>query len=315
MTAATHYKPEVYSKSGEISQHERGVQAQYDTAEKRAFYAQVMGDGTSNIHFGKWDDDIDVTQEGAYGKASDAMTDYMFALATDLLARNSSTLSYVDLGSGTGGAAIRLLSAHPSLTATCLNLCEAQNATAQQDAVAAGVADRFTVRTGSYDQAQAMLLPENNKQPGLFDVCFSQDAFVHSFSKVRTYEQALAVTKPGGVFVFCDLMCGDGPDVSEDELATFAATNMVNDWLSPAQNVKACEQAGWQDVVFIDMTVDIKKSFQLMGQKVTRLIESGAAKDIDPVLLDTYRQNLAARVGQVDRGVFSWGVIHARKAE
>ena len=58
-------------------------------------------------------------------------------------------------------------------------------------------------------------------------------------------------------------MCGDGPGVSEEELATFAQTNMVNDFLNPADNVKACEAAGWTEVKYIDMTADIKTSFEL----------------------------------------------------
>ena len=37
--------PEIYGKSGDISKHLDGVKKQYDTAEKRDFYAQVMGDG------------------------------------------------------------------------------------------------------------------------------------------------------------------------------------------------------------------------------------------------------------------------------
>ena len=113
--------------------------------------------------------------------------------------------------------------------------------------------------------------------------------------------------------MFCDLMCGTGPGVSDDELKTFAQTNMVNDWLSPEQNVKAAEEAGWTDVTFVNLTDDIKKSFMLMGKKVEKMIATDAAKDIDPVLLSTYQKNLANRVTQVDRGVFEWGVIHGRK--
>ena len=39
------------------------------------------------------------------------------------------------------------------------------------------------------------------------------------------------MTKPGGFLVLCDLHCGDGPDVSAEELHTFAETNMVIDVL------------------------------------------------------------------------------------
>jgi len=310
MTSATtmtseNVNPEIYAKSGDMNKHLEGVKKQYDTQEKRAFYQSVMGDGTANIHFGKWDN-IDLETEGAYGRASEQMTDYMYNLATTLLGRSSSsTISYVDLGSGTGGAAVRLLQKHPSLQATCLNLCPEQNATAQTSANDNGVADRFQVHTGTYEEAP---LPDST-----YDISFSQDAFVHAFSKVKTYSEALRLTKPGGIFIFCDLMCGNGPDVSDDELATFAATNMVNDWLTPKANVKACEQAGWKEVKYIDLTSDIRISFQLMLKKVQAMIARGG-DGIDMVLLKTYEENLTKRVTQVDRGVFQWGVIHAKKS-
>jgi len=281
-----------------------GVKAQYDTKEKLEFYAQVMGDGTANIHFGKWDG-VDLEQEGAYGKASEQMTDYMFDLATKLQGGDGK-ISYVDLGSGTGAAALRLCQKHDSIEkATCLNLCDEQNALATKRAEEEGLSERITVVGGTYEEAPF--------EVDSFDVAFSQDAFVHAFSKAKTFGEALRITKPGGVFIFCDLMCGNGEGVSEEELATFAATNMVNDWLSPEENVKACQKAGWEDVTFVDLTADIRISFQLMLKKVEKIIESGNPAKIDDVLLESYRKNLANRIVQVDRGVFKWGVVHAKK--
>jgi len=54
-TVAVQVDQEIYGKSGDLDKHMEGVKAQYDTKEKLEFYAQVMGDGTANIHFGKWD--------------------------------------------------------------------------------------------------------------------------------------------------------------------------------------------------------------------------------------------------------------------
>jgi len=258
---------------------------------------------------GKWND-IDLEQEGAYGKASEQMTDYMFDVALTLIPeerKTASDLSYVDLGSGTGAAALRLTANHAFVAkAACLNLCDEQNALAASRAKEQGLGERIRVETGTYEDCS--MFNENE-----FDLAFSQDAFVHAFSKEKAYSEALRIVKPGGAFILCDLMCGDGPGVSEDELATFAQTNMVNDWLSPEKNVKAAEAAGWTDVTFVDLTADIRISFQLMLKKVDKMVAAGA-DNIDPVLLTTYKENLARRVTQVDRGVFKWGVIHAKKA-
>lgn len=300
--------PEIYGKSGDQDKHLEGVKKQYDTAEKLEFYAEVMGDGTANIHFGKWDG-VDLEEEGAYGKASEQMTDYMFDLATTLVPADrltSKDFKYVDLGSGTGAAALRLVEIRDIIaTAACLNLCDEQNALATSRAQEKGFSDRIRVETGTYEDVHMFSTDE-------FDFAFSQDAFVHAFSKLKAYQEALKIVRPGGAFIFCDLMCGDGPDVSEDELATFAQTNMVNDWLSPDANVKVATEAGWKDVTFVDMTADIRISFQLMGKKVDKMMVDGTK--IDPVLLTTYKENLARRITQVDRGVFKWGIIHAKKA-
>lgn len=299
---------EIYQKTGDHEKHLEGIKKQYDTSEKLEFYAEVMGDGGNGIHFGKWDD-IDLDQEGAYRKASEKMTDYMFELAVKLLPTERQTakdFTYVDLGSGTGAAALRITENHDYVNkAACLNLCEEQNAMAKKLAAEKGLEDRIRVETGTYEDVH--MFTENE-----FDLAFSQDAFVHAFSKLKAYQEALKIVKPGGAFVFCDLMRGNGPDVSEEELATFAQTNMVADWVSPEENVKVAEQAGWKDVTFVDLTPDIRISFQLMGKKVDKMIADGT--DIDPVLLKTYKENLGRRVTQVDRGVFKWGVIHAKKA-
>lgn len=305
---AAEVDPNIYGKSGDISKHVEGVKAQYDTKEKLEFYAQVMGDGTANIHFGKWDG-VDLDEDGAYGKASEQMTDYMFDLATQLKggSEGGNKVSYVDLGSGTGAAALRLCQKHDSIEkATCLNLCDEQNALATKCAADLGLGERITVVTGTYEEAPF--------EANSFDIAFSQDAFVHAFSKAKTFGEALRITKAGGVFIFCDLMCGSGEGVSDEELATFAATNMVNDWLSPEENVKACEEAGWTDVTFVDLTADIRISFQLMLKKVEKIIiDEGNPAKIDEKLLNSYKQNLANRIVQVDRGVFKWGVVHAKK--
>lgn len=289
-----------------------------------------MGDGTANIHFGKWDN-VDLEEEGAYGNASEQMTDYMFDVATGLLGDDGGvgaeekTIKYVDLGSGTGAAALRLCQKHDVIAkATCLNLCEEQNALARKCASDLGLEDRIAVVTGMCSRMQywhCLRIPielfsshiskticcytgtyeSAPFEANSFDIAFSQDAFVHAFSKVGTFREALRVTKPGGVLVFCDLMCGSGDGVSEEELATFAATNMVNDWLSPDLNVRACQEAGWTDVKFVDLTLDIRISFQLMLKKVEKIIQDGNPAKIDEKLLDSYKKNLANRIVQVDR--------------
>ncbi|CAB9503868.1 Glyoxylate/hydroxypyruvate reductase B [Seminavis robusta] len=275
---------------------------------KLKFYAQVMGDASEQIHFGKWNN-IDESQPDAYGKASEAMTDYMFDLAKSLLPHrvDENDFTYVDLGSGTGAAAIRLCEHNPFiLQATCLNLCHAQNMKAMQRAKEAGLGNRLEIVDGSFED-----VPTAND---VFDLAFSQDAFIHSVSKKRTFAEAYRIVKPGGALVFCDLMNGADPDVSVEEHYNFTKSNVVNDWLTPEENMQACRDAGWRDVQWVDLTTDIRISFQRMLKKVTFALEHGhAISNSDRVQLMDYRDSIFTRITQIDRGLFKWAVIHARK--
>lgn len=139
-------------------------------------------------------------------------------------------------------------------------------------------------------------------------------AFIHAVSKSKAYSEAYRVTKPGGAFVFCDLVCGNDPDLTVQELAQFAEKNRINDWLNPSQTIKTCTEAGWSDVKFIDLSTDLRISFQLMLKKVTFVLEHGdTGSSSSRVLLMNYRDSICRRITQIERGVFLWGVFHCRK--
>jgi len=276
---------------------------------KLKFYSNVLGDNSTFIHYGKWDG-LDTDQPGAYGRASEAMTDYMYKLSMGLLPHRAecSDFRYVDLGSGTGASAIHLAERH-SLTitsATCINVCHEQNINANERAAELNLTDKINVVDASFDETPC---PSNH-----YDLAFSQDAFIHAVSKEKAFKEAYRVTKPGGAFVFCDLVCGNDPDLTVQELAQFAEKNRINDWLNPNQIVKTCSDAGWADVKFTDLSTDLRISFQLMLKKVTFVLEHGDTGTTSArVLLMNYRDSICRRITQIERGVFKWGVFHARK--
>ncbi|KAK1739142.1 formate dehydrogenase [Skeletonema marinoi] len=276
---------------------------------KLKFYSNVLGDNSTFIHYGKWDG-LDQDQPGAYGRASEAMTDYMYNLSMSLLPHrmDSNDVNYIDLGSGTGASAIHLVQKHSATIskATCLNLCKEQNDMAIDTAAEMDMTDRIDVVEASFEE-----IPFKENQ---YDLAFSQDAFIHALTKKKVYAEAYRVTKPGGAFVFCDLMCGDNPDLTVQELAQFAERNRINDWLNPSQVIKTCEEVGFKDVKFINLTTDLRISFQLMLKKVTFVLEHGDSHpNSSRVLLMNYRDSICRRITQIERGVFKWGVIHARK--
>mmetsp|Transcript_15308 Transcript_15308/g.32913 ORF Transcript_15308/g.32913 Transcript_15308/m.32913 type:complete len:909 (-) Transcript_15308:88-2814(-) len=276
---------------------------------KLKFYSNVLGDNSTFIHYGKWDG-LDTDQPGAYGRASEAMTDYMYKLSMGLLPHRaeSNDFNYVDLGSGTGASAIHLAAKH-SLTissATCINVCHEQNVDAIERATERNVSEKINVVDASFDETPC---PSNH-----YDLAFSQDAYIHAVSKEKAFAEAYRVTKPGGAFVFCDLVCGNDPDLTVQELAQFAERNRINDWLNPNQIVKTCSEVGWADVTFVDLSTDLRISFQLMLKKVTFVLEHGdTGTSSSRVLLMNYRDSICRRITQIERGVFKWGVFHARK--
>mmetsp|Transcript_12624 Transcript_12624/g.30988 ORF Transcript_12624/g.30988 Transcript_12624/m.30988 type:complete len:1158 (+) Transcript_12624:43-3516(+) len=285
--------------------HETKVGKQYNTDDNRQFYADVMG-STDNIHFGLWDG-VDLDEDGAYEKATENLSEWMWAQAMQLCTvPDDKPLKYVDLGAGTGAAARLICKKNERVSSTCLNLCRNQNRENRQKVAAEVLKERVEVVDGTFDR-----LPD--RWTGLYDGCYSQDAFVHAYSKEQALAEALRVTKGGGWLILSDLHCGEGPSVSGEELHSFAQTNMANDWQTPEQMVATAKRAGWSGAKFIDLTAHIKLSFQLMLKKVARVIASGEYRGANLELLETYRMNFARRVRQVEQGVFRWGALTARK--
>ena len=288
--------------------HLENVVQQYDTEEKRRFYSQVMGDGTNNIHFGLWDG-IDLAAVGSFGYASEKITQWMWEKAASMCPAhrtNARTIRYIDLGAGTGCAARWICGQDLRVKAKCVNICRNQNRENRTLSDEAGLGSQITVETGSFERLAS-------EYANHFDGCFSQDSFIHAFNKDHAFAEAYRVTKGGGWFVSSDLMCGEGNDITDDELHSFGETNTVKDWATPSAVCKTMKSVGWCNVEFVDMSSHIKISFKRMLDKVDEMIENPTDPLLNIKLLNTYKINLTRRIGQMDRKVFRWGIVIARK--
>lgn len=292
--------------------HERTVIKKYETDEKRQFYCEVMGDDTDNIHFGIWDG-IDVEEESALGKASANMTKWMWREAMRVgpprlstqTSKDKQSIQYIDLGSGTGSASRLITELYTGVTSTCLNLCPNQNEENRRIVESLGLKSCIEVVDGTYEQ-----MPEN--WTSRFDGCFSQDAFMHAFSKKQALLEAYRVTKGGGWLVFSDMHSGIGFNLSEEERRSFAETNLVVDKRTSEEVVNIANNVGWVKVRFVDLSSHMRISFILMLGKIEKMISSGKHHGIEQLLM-TYKRIFNERISQVDNGVFNWGVITARK--
>jgi len=107
-----------------------------------------MGDGTNNIHFGKWDG-VDALAPGAYGMASMQMTDWMWEKAIEKIdGPDVKSIHYVDLGAGNGSAARSICKGDKRVHATCINLTPSQNHENTQRSEKEGFLAKIAVHEG-----------------------------------------------------------------------------------------------------------------------------------------------------------------------
>ncbi|GAX26208.1 hypothetical protein FisN_16Lh025 [Fistulifera solaris] len=224
------------------------------------------------------------------------MTDYMYYdLAMTLIPahrRTAPNYQCIDLGSGTGASAIRIASSTTNQKGkvVCLNVCPQQNRIAQHNVTKSNLHNQIQIVEGDFEQVP---FPDH-----AFDLAFSQDAFIHAQSKIQAFREAFRLVRQGGAFVFCDVMAG--PTTTDDQVEQFAQDNAIPDLLRPEQAMQAMRQAGWKDVHCLNVTKDMRISFQLMLQKVLASLETHK-HDCD--LLEQYCQQIQRRIEQIDRGL------------
>ncbi len=272
---------------------------------KLKLYSQILHDDENNIHFGKWDH-VSLQEKDAYSQAAHQMTDYMYDnLAMTLIPehrRTAPNYQYIDLGSGTGASAIRITSSTTNKRGkvVCLNVCPQQNRIAQRNVTKSNLHNQIQIVEGDFEQVP---FPDH-----AFDLAFSQDAFIHAQSKIQAFREAFRLVRQGGAFVFCDVMAG--PKTTDEQVEQFAQDNAIPDLLRPEQAMQALQQAGWKEVHCLNVTKDMRISFQLMLQKVMASLETHKH---DRDLLKQYCQQIHRRIEQIDCGLIQWCVFYARK--
>jgi len=291
--------------------HLDDIVQQYDTEDKRKFYSMVLADEVEDIG------GLKLGLGTIIHNSSDSMTQWMWSKSRSMCPafRALSTASqggkkkkhvyYIDLGAGNGAAARWICNQDSHLHVKCINISPQQNAENRHLSDEQGLGGQVSIETSSFER-----LP--SEYSCLFDGCISQDAFIHAYNKIHALSEAFRVTKGGGWLMVSDLMCGEA-DVSAEELRGFVEKNKVQNWVTPTQYVALAEEAGWSQVHFINCTSQIKVSLQDLLSKIKSIISAGSYKGLNLKLLQTHRLSLGSRIGQIDRGIFKWGIIAARK--
>ena len=296
--------------------HLDGIVKQYDPEEKQKFFEELVGSSQKTDSVNPIQDIWDGVNisEIAVGVASTEMTEWMWNKAKSMcpayrLKKKGKQVNYLDLGAGDGTAARWICKKDADIHIKCINISRAQNALNRELSDEEGLGGQISVETGTFER----LDPEYSN---MYDGCMSQDSFVHAFNRLHAFAEAYKVTKGGGWLLVSDLTCGEDEDIAaEEDLDGEAQT--VTKWVTTSQCLDMAREAGWAEVQFVDMTVKIKTSCQAMLKKIKDLSEklhdNGKNDNDSYKSLQSWKANLSKRIGQIDRGIFKWGIVAARK--
>jgi len=260
----------------------------YTSDDAVEFYSTVWGG--EDIHVGLYDDTRDIREASR--------------LTVDRMARTVGDLSdkrVLDIGSGYGGGARRLVDEHDAGHVTCLNIAPAENARNRKLTAEQGLEDRVAVVEGSFDD-----LPFED---GSFDVVWSQDAILHAPDRGAVLSEVARVLKPGGDFIFTDPMQADGiedtsslqPIYDRIHLANLASFGFYRD---------ALKERGMDEVRIDDLSPQLRNHY---AQVAEDLEAQRGELSTDDAFVDRMLEGLAHWVRGADAGKLTWGIMHFRK--
>ncbi len=172
------------------SQHIKDTKAYYNSEAAQAFYQLVWGG--DDMHIGIYDDpSLTIRSAGR------ETVKKMVALLPASVDGNTRVL---DIGAGYGAAA-RYLTWHYGCKVTCLDISEKQNEYNMKRVNTLGLDQLITVVNGNY---QELPFKENS-----FDIVWSNDALLHSEDREKALEEVRSVLRPGGWFIFTDILHGE----------------------------------------------------------------------------------------------------------
>ena len=228
------------------------------------YYRELWGE---HVHHGLWE-----TGSESSDQAVEAL---VHRIATE--AGVSRGARVCDVGCGYGGTA-RLLAREYEAQVTGITLSRAQGEFAVAAAGAEGVEERVHIAVGDW------LGPdfETVRRWGPFDVVLAVESMTHMADLGRALLQARTVLRPGGRFVACVWLAGDGigglreryllePICREGRLAGLPTTGEFQ---------VAMSEAGFEDAVLVaDLSGRVRRTWDLTIQAgIRRLVEDARAR-------------------------------------
>ena len=218
-------------------------------------------------------------------------------IAAMLPQRGSGTRG-VELGSGYGAAA-RYLAKELGLQIDCLNLSPVQNKQNRQINQARGLEDRIRVVGGSFED-----IPFDAAS---YEVVWSQDAFLHSANRRRVLEEVNRVLKPGGDFVFTDLIQHEDapPEALVPVLARFHLDNLA----TVSFYRKAAIELGWRELQVIDLSGNLVAHYEGLLKELDQRFEN-LLGEFSEEYLNEVRHGMQSWMSAAKEGNLKWAMFH-----
>nr|VFK42873.1 MAG: sarcosine/dimethylglycine N-methyltransferase [Candidatus Kentron sp. SD]VFK48468.1 MAG: sarcosine/dimethylglycine N-methyltransferase [Candidatus Kentron sp. SD]VFK79476.1 MAG: sarcosine/dimethylglycine N-methyltransferase [Candidatus Kentron sp. SD] len=267
----------------------------YDHALADLFYKQVWAGDDIFIGLGWHDDD---NKPKTIADACRKMVDHMVALIPN---RQHTGARLLDLGAGYGASA-RHLAREYGFRVDCLNLSEAQNAENKRLNREYGLDDKIDVFPGNFESLAF--------SDGIYDVIWSQDAFLHSNDRARILREIDRVLQPGGDIVFTDILeIEDCPNLAlESVLARFGLKSLATQSFYRGE----AERLGWRMHTIRDISPHLVKHYRRVIQEVASNHDE-LSKMFEADYLAKGRQGMEDWIDAGERGYLRWGMFHFGK--
>jgi len=262
----------------------------YNSRDADQFYLRVWGG--EDIHVGIYESEDDSIVE-----ASRRTVSTMASLIPDLC----DDAAVLDIGSGYGGAA-RFMAARGDLKVDCLNLSVVQNERNRDLTRAQSLEGRVRVYEGSFEA-----LPF---AAGTYDIVWSQDALLHSGSRIQVFGEVDRVLKASGHFIFTDIM--QRHTCLAESLRHVYERIGLTSMGSFEFYRETARSLGWEPVRVTDLSPQLVEHYSRVHAEVVARHEE-LQEHCSGEYLANMERGLMHWVEAAREGNITWGIFHFRK--
>ena len=139
---------------------------------------------------------------------------------------------------------------------------------------------------------------------GGFDLVWSQDALCHAADRAAVFAEARRVLRPGGAFVFSDILLAE--DAPMEHALAFTAVNAVQNLGTRQAYLRELRDAGFTDLRREDWTSHLPMNFLRMRRQIERLRPDMLEEGVGAETIDRFAEALEQRLRWPAGSVLNW---------